>query len=117
MRTTWLITSWFRTQSYYDHGGWRATWKGEGGGVLLDQTPHNLDLYQWLVGMPKERHRLCRVSANIIHIEVQDEVTAWFQTREWDDRAFYHLHRRVAGDKPGWKSSVSGASSFTRIIA
>ncbi len=78
VRTTWLITSWFRTQSYYDHGGWRATWKGEGGGVLLNQAPHNLDLYQWLVGMPS---RVTGFAAfgKYHHIEVEDEVTAYFE--------------------------------------
>jgi predicted dehydrogenase len=53
VRATWLITNWFRPQIYYDNGGWRATWQGEGGGVLLNQCPHNLDLYQWFFGMPK----------------------------------------------------------------
>jgi predicted dehydrogenase len=78
MRTTWIITDWFRSQTYYDNGGWRATWKGEGGGVLLNQCPHNLDLYQWFVGLPK------RVSGQVAigkyhHIEVEDEVTAFFE--------------------------------------
>ncbi len=78
VRTTWLITDWFRTQSYYNNGGWRATWEGEGGGVLLNQCPHNLDLYQWFVGMPR------RVTGFVAlgkyhHIEVEDEVTAYFE--------------------------------------
>jgi predicted dehydrogenase len=53
VRATWVVTNWFRPQAYYDNGGWRATWDGEGGGVLLNQCPHNLDLYQWFFGMPK----------------------------------------------------------------
>jgi len=78
VRATWLITDWFRTQSYYDNGGWRATWKWEGGGVLLNQCPHNLDLYQWLVGMPKRVTGF--VSLGKYHrIEVEDEVTAYFE--------------------------------------
>ena len=48
----WIITNWFRTQAYYDSGAWRGTWKGEGGGVLMNQAPHNLDLFQWICGMP-----------------------------------------------------------------
>ncbi len=52
-RVSWIITDWYRTQAYYNSGGWRATWKGEGGGVLLNQCPHNLDLWQWIFGMPK----------------------------------------------------------------
>jgi predicted dehydrogenase len=53
VRATWIITDWFRTQTYYNNGGWRATWKGEGGGVLLNQCPHNLDIYTWFFGLPK----------------------------------------------------------------
>lgn len=52
-RTSWIITDWYRPQYYYDSGAWRATWSGEGGGVLLNQCPHNLDLWQWICGMPK----------------------------------------------------------------
>jgi predicted dehydrogenase len=75
MRVSWTITTWFRTQTYYDSGGWRATWAGEGGGVLINQCPHNLDLFQWFVGMPS------RVTANVSlgkyhHIEVEDDVSA-----------------------------------------
>lgn len=53
-RTNWIITNWYRTQSYYDSGEWRATWSGEGGGVLLNQCPHQLDLWQWICGMPEK---------------------------------------------------------------
>jgi predicted dehydrogenase len=74
-RVSWLITSWYRSQAYYDSGGWRATWAGEGGGVLINQCPHNLDMIQWLCGMPN------RVTANVglgkhHDIEVDDDVTA-----------------------------------------
>ena len=74
-RVTWIITTWFRTQAYYDSGGWRATWAGEGGGVLTNQCPHNLDMLQWLCGMPS------RVTAVVglgkyHQIEVEDEVVA-----------------------------------------
>lgn len=78
VRTTWLITDWFRTQSYYNYGGWRATWKGEGGGVLLNQSPHNLDLYQWFVGMPKRVTGFAALG-KYHGIEVEDEVTAYFE--------------------------------------
>ena len=78
IRATWIITDWFRTQHYYDSGDWRATWHGEGGGVLINQCPHNLDLYQWLVGMPTRVHGF--VSFGKHHrIEVEDEVTAYFE--------------------------------------
>lgn len=53
-RVNWIITNWYRTQTYYDSGSWRATWRGEGGGVLINQSPHQIDLIQWIVGqMPK----------------------------------------------------------------
>ena len=78
VRTTWIVTNWFRTQYYYDSGGWRATWRGEGGGVLLNQCPHNLDLYQWLVGMPQRVTGFAHLG-KYHDIEVEDEVTAYFE--------------------------------------
>ncbi len=78
VRTTWLVTDWFRAQSYYDNGGWRATWKGEGGGVLINQCLHNLDLYQWFVGMPQRVNGLAGLG-KYHRIEVEDEVTAYFE--------------------------------------
>ena len=71
-RTTWIITNWYRTQHYYDSGAWRATWAGEGGGVLLNQAPHQLDLWQWICGMPVEVTAWCR-QARYHHIEVEDD--------------------------------------------
>lgn len=73
-RVNWIITDWFRSQSYYDSGSWRATWAGEGGGVLLNQAPHNLDLWQWICGMPVSVTAQCEV-AKYHHIEVEDEAT------------------------------------------
>lgn len=52
-RSSWIITTWYRPQAYYDQSAWRATWGGEGGGVLVNQSPHQLDLWQWICGMPK----------------------------------------------------------------
>ncbi|BFT73822.1 MULTISPECIES: Gfo/Idh/MocA family protein [Paenibacillus] len=77
-RATWIHTKWFRSQSYYNSGGWRATWAGEGGGILTNQCPHTLDMYQWLFGLPS----LISGHAHIgkYHdIEVEDEVTAYFE--------------------------------------
>jgi predicted dehydrogenase len=67
-RVNWIITNWFRTEAYYASGGWRATWAGEGGGVLLNQCPHNLDLFQWMFGFGKYHD-----------IEVDDDVTAYLE--------------------------------------
>ncbi len=71
-RSVWIITNWYRTQHYYDSGDWRASWKGEGGGVLLNQAPHNLDLWQWICGMPEEITARCGL-ARYHHIEVEDD--------------------------------------------
>ncbi len=73
-RTAWTITNWYRTQQYYDSGSWRATWAGEGGGTLLNQAPHNLDLWQWICGMPVSVTAFCDV-AKYHRIEVEDDVT------------------------------------------
>ena len=77
-RTNWIITSWYRSQSYYDSGGWRATWSGEGGGVLLNQAPHQLDLWQWICGMPV-RVRAFMSFGKMHDIEVEDDVTAYVE--------------------------------------
>ena len=77
-RTNWLITDWFRSQSYYDSGAWRATWGGEGGGVLLNQCPHNLDLWQWICGMPS-KVRAFTHNGKWHDIEVEDDVTAYVE--------------------------------------
>jgi len=73
-RTNWIITTWWRPQAYFDDSDWRATWQGEGGGVLINQAAHQLDLLQWICGMPK------KVFANVKYgyqrdISVEDEVT------------------------------------------
>mgnify|MGYP003199448584 CR=1 FL=1 len=73
-RTVWIITNWFRTQNYYDSGDWRASWSGEGGGVLLNQAPHNLDLWQWICGMPESVTAFCDI-AKYHNIEVEDDAT------------------------------------------
>lgn len=77
-RVQWTITDWFRPEAYYASGGWRATWRGEGGGVLLNQCPHNLDLLQWICGMPVKMLAFCRFG-KYHDIEVEDDVTAYFE--------------------------------------
>ena len=78
IRVNWIITNWFRTQRYYAAGGWKATWKGEGGGVLLNQSPHQLDLLQWMCGMPT-KVRAFGGFGKFHEIEVEDEITAWLE--------------------------------------
>lgn len=77
-RTNWLITDWYRPQAYYNSGDWRATWSGEGGGVLLNQCPHQLDLWQWICDMPKKVHT--KMHFGKWHdIEVEDDVTTYVE--------------------------------------
>lgn len=76
-RTNWLITTWYRPQAYYDMSAWRATWEGEGGGVLVNQAPHQIDLLQWLCGMPKKVYSNVKYGY-MRNIAVEDEVTALF---------------------------------------
>jgi predicted dehydrogenase len=83
VRINWIITDWFRTEAYYASGGWRATWKGEGGGVLLNQCLHQLDMLQWLVGMPSRVRGFCQLG-RFHNIEVEDNVTAYL---EWANGA------------------------------
>ncbi len=76
-RTNWIITTWYRPQAYYDMSAWRATWGGEGGGVLVNQAPHQIDLLQWMCGMPKSVVSNCKYGSHR-DIAVEDEVTAIF---------------------------------------
>ena len=78
VRLSWIITDWYRTDAYYTSGGWRATWKGEGGGVLLNQCLHNLDTLQWLCGMPARVRGFCQLG-RYHNIEVEDNVTAYME--------------------------------------
>ena len=77
-RVNWIITNWYRPQFYYDSGDWRATWSGEGGGVLLNQCPHQLDLLQWICGLPKSVHAFLKFG-QWHDIEVEDDVTAYME--------------------------------------
>jgi len=75
---SWIMTDWYRTEAYYASGGWRATWKGEGGGVLLNQCLHNLDVMQWLLGMPARVRGFCQLG-RFHRIEVEDNVSAYLE--------------------------------------
>jgi len=95
-RTSWIITNWYRSQIYYDSGAWRATWFGEGGGVLLNQCPHNLDLFQWICGMPKTIH--AHLHFGKWHdIEVEDDVTVYMEYENGATGTFI----TTTGDAPG----------------
>jgi predicted dehydrogenase len=77
-RMSWIVTDWFRSDAYYASGAWRATWGGEGGGVLLNQCPHQLDLLQWIFGMPRRVRAFCRFG-QYHKIAVEDDVTAYLE--------------------------------------
>lgn len=95
-RCVWIITDWFRSQRYYDSGGWRATWEGEGGGVLLNQDPHQLDLWQWICGMPKRVRAFCAFG-KYHDIEVEDDVTAYVEYENGATGVFI----TTTGEAPG----------------
>lgn len=95
-RVSWLITDWYRTQQYYDSGAWRATWNGEGGGVLLNQCPHQLDLLQWLCGLPVKVQAFCH-EGKWHDIEVEDDVTAYMEFANGATGVFV----TTTGDAPG----------------
>lgn len=104
-RVNWIITDWYRTQIYYDSGDWRATWAGEGGGVLINQCPHQIDLVQWVVGqMPKTVRGFCQYG-RWHDIEVEDEVTAFFTYENGATGVFI----TTTGEAPGTnRFEVSG---------
>jgi len=96
-RTNWIITNWYRSQSYYDSGTWRATWAGEGGGVLLNQDPHQLDLWQWTIGMMPTRVRAFCHFGKHRNIEVEDDVTAYVEYENGATGVFI----TTTGEAPG----------------
>ncbi|MBQ5592755.1 MAG: TIM barrel protein [Clostridia bacterium] len=95
-RVNWIITDWYRTQAYYNSGGWRATWVGEGGGVLLNQSPHQLDLWQWICGMPSKIRAFCH-EGKWHDIEVEDDVTIYAEYPNGATGVFI----TTTGDYPG----------------
>lgn len=95
-RVNWIITDWYRTQIYYDSGAWRATWEGEGGGVLLNQCPHQLDLLTWICGVPSKVRAFCH-EGKWHEIEVEDDVTAYMEFENGATGVFV----TTTGDAPG----------------
>lgn len=95
-RVNWIITDWYRTQAYYNSGGWRATWVGEGGGVLLNQSPHQLDLWQWICGMPTKVRAFCH-EGKWHDVEIEDDVTIYAEYENGATGVFV----TSTGDFPG----------------
>lgn len=95
-RCVWIVTNWYRSQAYYDSGTWRATWAGEGGGVLLNQCPHNIDIWQWILGMPSRIRGFCSYG-KYHNIEVEDDVTAYAEYANGGTAVFI----TTTGETPG----------------
>lgn len=122
-RITWLITDWFRPHAYYASGGWRATWAGEGGGVLINQCPHNLDLIQWITGLMPNRITAVGFIGKRHPIEVEDEMSAIL---EYPNGAIGHFVT-TTGEAPGTNRleicgdrgkiiAENGKLTFTRTV-
>lgn len=109
-RINWIATDWFRTEAYYRSSSWRATWRGEGGGVLQNQCPHNLDLWQWLFGMPEAVHAFCGFGS-FHDIEVEDQVTAYFQYPQGKTGVFV----ASTGEAPG-TNRLEVAGDLGRVV-
>lgn len=103
-RFIWIINNWYRTQAYYDSGDWRATWNGEGGGVLLNQCPHNLDIWQWIMGMPVRVRAFCNMG-HYHHIQVEDDATIYAEYENGSSAVFV----TSTGEYPGTnRMEISG---------
>ena len=111
-RLTWIATDWFRTWTYYASGGWRATWSGEGGGVIINQCPHNLDLVHWLTGLTPARVTAVGFVGKTHPIEVEDEVSAVI---EFEGGAIGHFIT-TTGEAPG-TNRLEIAGDRGRIVA
>ncbi len=96
VRFSWIVTEWFRTEAYYAGSAWRATWKGEGGGVLINQCLHQLDMLQWLLGMPARVRGFVQLG-RFHKIEVEDDVTAYMEFSNGASGTFVS----TTGEAPG----------------
>jgi UDP-N-acetyl-2-amino-2-deoxyglucuronate dehydrogenase len=84
--------SWWRSQAYYDSGGWRGTWDLDGGGSLMNQSIHTVDLLVWMLGRPVEVNG-CTARLAHTHIEVEDTAVA---TVRFDSGALGVVHATTA---------------------
>ena len=104
-RLVWIVTDWYRTQAYYDSGRWRGTWAGEGGGVLLNQAAHNLDLWQWIFGMPDRLRAFCAFG-KYHAVEIEDDATIYAEYKNGATAVFI----ASTGEYPGTnRLEISGS--------
>lgn len=113
-RVTWIITTWWRPQKYYEQSSWRATWQGEGGGVLANQAPHQVDLLQWICGMPGKVRGYLRYGSHR-NITVEDDVTAYMEFPNGGTGVFISCTHDV-WDRTGWKFSVTREKSMWKTV-
>jgi predicted dehydrogenase len=105
-----MMCLWPRTLTYYSGGGWRATWVGEGGGVLMNQAPHNLDLLCHLMGMPT---RVFAWTRTLLHkIAVEDTVQAML---EWENGAIGAFHASTAETGLPERLEIVGTKGYLQI--
>lgn len=123
IRSTWIITTWWRPQGYYDSSDWRATWGGEGGGVLVNQAPHQLDLWQWICGVPKSVtaklgygvFRDIAVENEVtVLTDYGDGVTGTFITCTWDIAGTDRFE--IVGEKGKIVVDDSARATITRLV-
>lgn len=95
-KVIWIVTDWYRPQAYHDSCAWRSSWKGEGGGTIMNQNPHNIDLFQWMFGMPDEVWADCSYG-KYYDIEVDDDVTAMFKYKN----GTVGIYTTSTGETPG----------------
>lgn len=109
-RISWTITDWYRPQGYHDSCAWRSNWKTEGGGALINQNPHQIDLWQWMFGMP-DRIRAHVSFGKYYNIEVEDDVTAYFEY----DNGTTGTYITSTGEAPG-TNRLEIACDMGRIV-
>jgi predicted dehydrogenase len=90
-----MVAIWTRTAAYYAQAGWRGTWQGEGGGVLMNQSPHSLDLVCHLVGQPSRVVAWNRTMFH--HIETEDTSLAMLEWSTDGAAASDSAAKRAAG--------------------
>ena len=113
-RINWVITNWYRPQAYYDQGGWRGTWSGEGGGVLINQCPHQLDLFQWLGGMPIKVRGYAKTGMHR-RINVENDVTFYTEYENGASGVFVtSTHDYPA--QTGWRFPATAAELLLNKI-
>ncbi len=102
-RISLIASNWFRSQAYYDSGAWRGTWDGEGGGVLINQAPHSLDLFQWIGGMPKSLSAILQTPMHKVEVETSAQIIL-----DYGDGKTGYIYA-TTGESPGAEQlSVAG---------